>query len=231
MSFKNLFISDDGDDKKPEVKKESPKTMPSSMPQSFAPLTQMPTEMPKEVLDTNTYESSALQEMVKSVSETYQNGFDSLNKPGYDFYEYYQSIKSVNSSTQDAYKMAFTLGKSMNPNITPDSLVVDAQFYISEIQKVYEKFESSGRVKASEIEGQKSAAKAGLKGNIEKIQAEIARLQSELETNTAQLNSVDSQYEDVSTEINLKLKANTIAKDNIVSSLQEVSNNIKNYLK
>jgi hypothetical protein len=230
MGFKDLFITGDDGDKKPEVKKEAPKTMPSSMPSSGTPYipSSMPTEMPTSSVSVDT---GALATVLATVQETYRNGFNTLNREGYDFFEYYQSIKSINGTNADSYKMAYTLGKSMNPSISPESLSSDSQFYITEINKVFTQFETAGRAKASEIEAQKNQSKMGLKGEIEATQAEISRLQSELERKTAQLSNIDSQYDPMLSEVNLKLQANQIARNELVSSLEEVANNIKNYLK
>lgn len=229
MSFKNLFInSDDSEDKKPTPPPitQAPKMMPQSIPTP----THMPTEMVTPVVTPPTFNSSALQEMVKSVGETYQNGFISLNREGYDFFEYYQSILSVSGSTSDSYKMAFTLGKSLNPNITPESLASDASYYISEIDKVYNQFQAAGQGKAFQQETEKAKAKVSLTNQIEAKKAEIASLQTQLESLTSQLGSVDSSFDSELQEINLKLQANQIARDNLVNSIQEVSNNIKNFL-
>jgi uncharacterized small protein (DUF1192 family) len=228
MGFKDLFITGDDGDKKPEVKKEAPKTMPSSIPtgQTYVP-TSMPTEIPTSTVNVD---NGALAAVLTAVQETYRNGFNSLNRQGYDFFEYYQSIKSINGTNADSYKMAYTLGKSMNPSISPESLASDSEFYITEINKVFTQFESAGKAKALEIETQKNQCKMGLKGEIEATQSEISRLQAELEQKTAQLSNIDSQFDPVLSEVNLKLEANKIARNEIVSSIEEVANNIKNYL-
>jgi uncharacterized small protein (DUF1192 family) len=228
MGFKDLFITGDDGDKKPEVKKEAPKTMPSSIPtgQTYVP-TSMPTEIPTSTVNVD---NGALAAVLTAVQETYRNGFNSLNRQGYDFFEYYQSIKSINGTNADSYKMAYTLGKSMNPSISPESLASDSEFYITEINKVFTQFESAGKAKALEIETQKNQSKMGLKGEIEATQSEISRLQAELEQKTAQLSNIDSQFDPVLSEVNLKLEANKIARNEIVSSIEEVANNIKNYL-
>lgn len=231
MGLKDFFINDESGDKKPEVKKEAPVYMPSSLtPASTAAVqTSMPTEMPS-TLNTQTFDSSALNKVVESVTQTYNNGFISLNREGYDFFEYYQAIKSINGTTTDQYKMAFTMGKSMNPSITPESLVSDSQYYIAEIQKVYNQYESSGMKKAKEAEEDKTKRKESLNFQIISLKQQISTLQAELENKTNELNGNDSPFDSALNDINLKLEANKIAGNNLISSLQEVSTNIKNYL-
>ena len=43
--------------------------------------------------------------VVNEVLQVYENGLDSINMPGYDFYEFYQAITSIGDSNEKTYKM------------------------------------------------------------------------------------------------------------------------------
>lgn len=118
----------------------------------------------------------------------------------------------------------------MNPQISSESLLKDGDYYIAEIQKAYEKFDSDGQSKKSDLENQKSSEKSSLNTQIELKKAQIDKLQSELEMLTSDLNTIDSKYSQELSTVNTKLQANLIAKNNFIGSLQEVLTNIKNWL-
>lgn len=223
MAFKDLFIQGDNEE---EVKKPQVNTV-REMPTSFSNDVQMPTTVPTPV----TEQSNFVQEVDTSeVSALYQNGFQSLNREGYDFYEFNQSIASINGSTQDAYRMAFNLGKSMNPGITAQTLLEDGDYYINEIEKAYEKIDSDGQSKKLNLENQKSSEKSSLDTQIKLKKVQIEKLQSELEMLTLDLNAIDSKYSQELSTISTKLQANLIAKNNFIGSLRGVLLNIKNWL-
>lgn len=224
MGFRDLFIQGDNEeDKKPLTTN----VVPQKMPESFDKSIPMPTAIISSTVES--YQPSKEID-TSEVSAIYQKGFESLNRQGYDFFEFNQSIRSINGNSSDAYKMAFNLGKSMNPQISSESLLKDGEYYIGEIQKAYEKFDSDGQSKKSELENQKSSEKSSLNTQIELKKAQIDKLQSELEMLTSDLNTIDSKYSQELSTVNTKLQANLIAKNNFIGSLQEVLTNIKNWL-
>ena len=53
------------------------------------------------------------------VLEVYESGLDSINMPGYDFYEFYKAIESTGHNSEQAYKMAYLMAKTLDKTISP----------------------------------------------------------------------------------------------------------------
>ena len=119
MGFKDLFIVSDENEKANEtpqaetVKPTTTTKFPTSTPQveesgsilgvfgfgksehEVATPSPMPT-------------ASVSNEHMEKALELYQKGFDSLNQPGYDFYEFYQAVMQAGPTNPQIYAMAFT---------------------------------------------------------------------------------------------------------------------------
>ncbi|MBL7702224.1 MAG: hypothetical protein JNM14_08235, partial [Ferruginibacter sp.] len=47
------------------------------------------------------------QAVINEVLSVYEKGIDSINMPGYDFYEFYKAIGSIANAGEQAYHMAY----------------------------------------------------------------------------------------------------------------------------
>jgi hypothetical protein len=61
----------------------------------------------------------------------YQSGFDNLNQPGFDFYEYYQLVMNGGVTNPNLH-YGFTMANTMDKLVTKVSLISQSDFYISE---------------------------------------------------------------------------------------------------
>lgn len=171
--------------------------------------------------------------ILNQVVELYEKGFDSLNKPGYDFYEFFKAIHSVNDFSPGAYKMAFQMGKVMNSGLEKNALIQSADQYISEINKVHENYRLQGEGKRNDITKTQTNEKQSLTNEIASIENQINQLKNqimELENRKRQreseLSPIDTKYQAELKLIEEKLQANNSARDIITSKINTVKHGI-----
>lgn len=218
FNWKGLFINEQTDTK---VENKKPQT-------TFTPPVEV-TKFPNEA--TQTVSSDSLSNpFLKEVFEVYEKGFESLNSAGFDFFEMYKSVMSVGISNPQSYQMAFTMGKTIQPDLNKQFLLDKASFYISEIEKVYAKYDTIGKSKKSDLENSLTKEKYDLSKNIEELNAKILQLQNELEAKKTEFQKLDTTNTVKFSEIKLKIEANDLAKQKILESINTVVTGINQYL-
>lgn len=228
MDFKSLFINSDENEKpkQKEVVNTGFRSMPTSSPsiptQSFGGVTSSPQPISTD---------SESQKILETIKKTYENGFESLNKPGYDFYEYFKSIKSINGTSSDHYMMAFTLGKSMMENLSSESLSTDGQFYLDELNKAYTSFDNEGKFALGKLSSSRDEEKKEITKNIDSLHEQITQLQLQLDEQTLKFNSIDMKFEKQMNDTQLKLQINDQVKNELTNEIGMVITNIKNFIK
>lgn len=243
MGFKDLFIVSD----------ETPNERPTETAKPSASTTKFPTAATTEVPAASTYSfptaetstptftpqpttqafqaSAPSSEYLEKALEVYQKGFDNLNQPGFDFYEFYQSVASGGIDNPAVYAMAFQMASAMDKSISKTSLTQQADFYIGEIQKVYEDFVAKGQAKRQEVESLKVNENQSLTNELHVMTQQLEALKAQIEDRTRKLSAIDSKYNPQLSEIDSKLAANTTAKDRILGSIQTVKQGITNNVK
>lgn len=176
--------------------------------------------------------------LLNEVIGVYEKGIDSINMPGYDFYEFYKAISSIPQAGEQVYAMAFQMAKSMDSNISPAKLMKDAEFYISKINEVHSQYVNQGQSKLNAFENQKNQEKNQLLQEIEKGTQQIAALRNQLQALEADMNQkrlklsgVDNTYSSEENEIRQKLLANDHARNISVSKLTLVKEGIQKNIK
>lgn len=127
--------------------------------------------------------------------------------------------------------MALEMGKAMDPNVTKESLMAQADYYVTEINKVYAGFDSDGKNKLSDISTKKTTETKSLTTDIESLQQELQSIQLQLSQKQSALSQIDQRYQPEIEEIGQKLMANEMVKDKFVSTINLVKMNISNNLK
>jgi len=175
---------------------------------------------------------------INEVMKVYENGLESINMPGYDFYEFYMAIVSTGAAGEQTYNMAFQMAKSMDRTITVQKLVNDADFYISKINEVYSDYVSQGQQKLNSLQEQKSQEKNKLSAEIENCNSRIAQLKAELKQVEAQLNQqkndlnkIDQSIYPKEKAIREKLLANDMAKKNSIDKLSTIKEGLQRFIK
>jgi hypothetical protein len=167
---------------------------------------------------------------ISEIVSVYEKGFDSLNSPNFDFFEFYKSVLTVGINNSQSYQMAFTMGSAMNPELSKISLIEKANYYIAEIEKVHKNFQKTGNSRKNEINARINTEKQILVSSISEIEAKIIQLQKELIDKKSELEKVDKANGQEFSEIELKLEANEVAKQKLLQSINQVVTGINQYL-
>ena len=168
--------------------------------------------------------------LLNEILEVYNKGFEGLNSEGFDFFEMYKSVMAVGPTNPQSYQMAFTMGKTIKSDLSKEFLLEKSKFYISEIEKVYSKYDATGNSKKIDLSDTISTQKNNLTKYISDLETQIAKLQSELETKKAELARIDFDNKEMFTQIQLKIEANNLAKHKILESINTVVTGINQYL-
>lgn len=221
FNWKGLFINDEGNSNSQSSNETS--TSSASFPEEkkststkFPDKVSMPTDVDNSVLGT--------------VVEMYEAGFESLNQPGYDFYEFFKAIKAVGSNDASVYKMAFTMAKGVDSKVTKASLLEQSRFYIKEIDKVHQQYQKRGGAKKTQIQDGLKFKKETLSNEISQLEKQILELQTKVSDKKNQLQSIDSNLITDVSEIEQKIVANDLAKTKILATITGVVDGIKNNL-
>src|SRR5687768_9968529 len=115
-SFKSLFIKNESEKEEPQLVNSFP------IRESTSVAIQTPST-PNPYFD--------------EIAEVYEKGLQSINMPGYDFYDFYLAVAAAGAQNESVYKMAYQMGKTLDSNLTPGKLSNDADYYISKLTEVY----------------------------------------------------------------------------------------------
>lgn len=215
FNWKSLFINEEGEQTKKVETKETSFTQTNKFP------------------DTETNSNSinvSLNPFLGEVLEVYQKGFEGLNTEGFDFFEMYKSVNAVGVTNPQSYQMAFTMGKTINPNLTKEFLLDKAKYYSIEIEKVYEKYNITGNSKKSDLNLKINKDKNSLSNEIIDLEAQIVQLQKQLESKRIELSRIDNDNAQEFSELQLKIEANNMARQKIQDSINLVVTGINQYL-
>jgi hypothetical protein len=229
MGFLDLLInSDESSTGKPNTQATVKQPSFSEQPvgQTSAPaftFTPEPTPTP-----TQTYQApvQVSNEYMQKAFEMYEKGFESLNKDGFDFYEFYQSVMQGGPTNPQVYTMAFGMGSIMKKSLSKNDLIVDADYYIAEITKVYNDNVTKGNAKKQALLAQKDLENKSLVGELETMQNQLEALKVQIDDRKRKLSDIDNKYSPELTDFDNKLGANELAKNRIVDSIEQVKQGI-----
>lgn len=217
FNWKSLFIND-------ETNKAEETTKPVA-PVLSAPDNKFPTQV------TDSFSGNAVTNpFLNEIFDVYNKGFESLNVEGFDFFELYKSVMAVGVTNPQSYQMAFTMGKTIKSDLSKEFLLEKSGFYISEIEKVYAKYDTVGKTKKAELDNNITKEKHNLSKSISELEAKIIELQKELESKKIELQKIDPKNMEQLSEIQLKMEANDLAKQKLLNSINTVITGINQYL-
>lgn len=233
MGFKDLFFVDDSSkEKKVEEKVVHTNQFPDSNVQqtNFAPVNSAPVNS-TPVTNTTPYVSPQCQPHMEKILALYEKGFNNLNKPGYDFFEFFKAVTSGGITNPQIYSMAITMGLSLDPTVTKEKLLTDAQYYLDEIDKVFKGYVENGNMKKTETINLMNSERETLSSDLGALRARAAEIASEIAQKENALSEIDNKYKPTLDDIDCKLMANDLAKNRLVESITTVKNGITNNLK
>lgn len=222
FNWKGLFVNSEEGNSNEKVEKDSPKQEPTttSFPQS-KPISSFPSDIPKGAPNSS---------VLSSIVEMYESGFDSLNQPGYDFYEFFKAIKAVGSNDPNMYKMALSMAQGVDSKVNKTTLLTQAGFYVTEIDKVHKHYQEKGNAKKNEVQQQIRTKKENLSSEISNLEKQILEMQTKTSNLKNELQNLDSGLLNEVSEIDQKISANDMAKIKILDTIQGVIDGIKNNL-
>ena len=219
FNWKSIFVNDENS----SLPKDEAKIQTSFIPTD--------SKFPETNTITNSVpNSNSNNPFLNEILEVYKKGFEGLNNEGFDFFEMYKSVMAVGPTNPQSYQMAFTMGKTIKSDLSKEFLLEKSKFYISEIEKVYAKYDATGNSKNKDLSDTISTQKNNLTKYISDLETQIAKLQSELETKKAELARIDFDNKEMFTQIQLKIEANNLAKHKILESINTVVTGINQYL-
>lgn len=175
---------------------------------------------------------------IAEVVEVYEAGLESINMPGYDFYEFYTAIVTTGHTGAHTYQLAFQMARSMDKTITVQKLLQDAEFYISKINEVHGQYVSQGQSKLRALDEQKKGEKGQLQRGIDEgaarlahLRAELQQLESALSQQKALLARIEEGYQPQEAAVRSKLAANDAARDVSIGKLQQIREGISQFIK
>lgn len=220
-NWKSLFI-------KPEADSETTATPGSSESPAFSfPVNANP--------DLRPVHDPTLDEVMRA----YESGLDSLNMPGYDFFEYYQAVISGEQPPgESVYRMAYRMARTMDKSVTAQKLITDAEFYIGKLNEVYEQYKQKGNQKIAELQNGKDQERKKLNLEIEqanrqmeKLRAELRKLETDVQQRRQDLDKLDGTFLLQEEDVRNKLSANDTARQICVGRLNQVRDGIVRYVK
>lgn len=227
-NWKSLFVKTDEQENLSPGKADDSYSFPlQPAKQEYMPALTMPKPVEATVNDS-----------VNEVLEVYENGLDSINMPGYDFYEFYKSISSTGSNNVQTYNMAFQMAKTLDKTITAQKLLTDAEFYISKINEVHNQYVMQGQQKLNSIQEKKSAEKSSLNSEIEQgsmrlaqLRAELHELETSINNKRSTLAKIEEQYQPQEKLIREKMNANDTARSISIQKLNNIKQGIQQFIK
>lgn len=229
MGLKDLFINSD-ETEKPVSEPEKPKTVQTV---KFPSTNDVETPLVKSSENIFNSEVKIMDQSnpyLAKMTELYNDTFDKLNKDGYDFYEFYKAVTQIGVNNQQAFIMAFTIGSTMDKTLSKSKLLEQADFYITELTKVYEGTKQKGLSKRDEINSKKHNENQILTDEVSSLEQQIEALTVQLNDKKEKLKAIDSRFSPQLNEIDNKLSANETAKTILVKQIQEVIQGINTNL-
>ena len=161
----------------------------------------------------------------------YEEGFDNLNQPGVEFFEFFEAVIDADGiNNPQAYKMALKMLSGMNSSLNKESLLSQSQFYIDELNKVHSGYDITGNKKKEELIGDKNAEASSLSSDIQNLRQQVESIKNEISSKEELLSQIDTKYQPQLNEVDCKLMANNEAKNRILQKIQNVVQGVKNYL-
>ncbi|GAO42120.1 hypothetical protein [Flavihumibacter petaseus] len=174
----------------------------------------------------------------REVLSVYENGLDSINMPGYDFYEFYMAISSTGLHNEQAYRMAYQMARSMDKTISSTKFLNDADFYISKINEVHGEYVRQGQQKLQTIQQQNASEKSQLNNEIEsgisrinQLKAELQKIETDIANKRTLLSRIDEGSLPQEKAIREKLQANDQAHRVSINKLNAVKDSIRQFIR
>jgi hypothetical protein len=241
MALKDFFIIDN-EKKDDKPKKETVKEVVNKFPQSDSK-----TETETKTESANIFSSfgfnrtasadsstaiTASPEHIDKARQAYQEGLKSLKQSGYDFLDFAESLTDEDKANPSAsFPMAIRFASKMDKTVSKDKLIQSADYYTGKINENYNNYVTNGNAKKEDVLNQKSNESLSLNNELGLIEEQIRALQIQLNDRKNKISSIDSKYASKLEEVDSKLLANDIAKNEVINSIESLKQGIINNVK
>jgi len=182
------------------------------------------------VAATPTIEAMNCEPHMDAIMSLYEKGFESLNQPGVEFYEFFKSVIAGGADNPTTYTMAFNMLKGLESGMSKQSLLDQSKFYVAKIDKVHQGYDKNGRDKKMEIEKQRDAETERLRTDLDLLRQQQETIKTQIQTKEIQLTQQDAKYNPEIEQIGCKMTANDVAKKKIIGTINKVVVGITNNL-
>lgn len=224
-----MYEKKDGEKPVVDTKKSSEKktTFPNQQTNTAAPAKNtvvhndfMDSESSSEIV------SGINPEVISKVQSAYESNFVKLNKPGVDFFEYFNLVKKQGFDKPGAYEMALDMTTGMNGELSKEILISQADGYISQINDLHQTQLQKGEAKKQEIVTNRDNEQKSLTDNLRNLKEQLESVQTQIQATENKLSVVDSKYQPQLSDIEQRLMANDLVKNKMVVDLNKVKQGI-----
>lgn len=215
-----------------EVKKEKETIkFPSNTTNTFNTTTVKTPE--SHVMPNNAPVTQACEQHMGKLLDVYQSVLDKANMDGYDFFEFMGGILEADETGKNplAYTMGFSMATKMSKSVTKDSLLQQADYYETEINKAHSGYVTNGNTKKQELLNQKENENQTLISDLNNLNEQLEAIKVQIADKQNKLNNIENKYSPQINEVECKLIANDAAKDKIISTIELVKNGIQTNIK
>lgn len=201
-----------------EIAKPIPAPTPAAKvePQPVIPISVVPVSVDKSIDE---------KELVKKIYQL----FESINKPGVDFFELWNAVEAMGGPTPANIQNAFTTLRVLG--LTKDNLLLSGRDYIREIDDKINQDIASKQQEKNQLVQQLQHEKSSLQSKSADLEQKIALLQKELQDVKSQLAQVDSKYAQPIAVINDKINVGNSALRIVTHEINLVINTIEGTIK
>lgn len=167
---------------------------------------------------------------MESIMKKYENGFASLNRPGIEFYEFFEAVVDTGINDPKSYQMALKILSKSEKSMTKESLISQSQYYIDELMKVHANNSAVGIKMKEDLMADKNSEGNKLRNDIQLLKDQIESIKNQLLAKESQLSQIDARYQPKINDFDCKIMANDEAKNRILGTINAVVNGIKSNL-
>jgi hypothetical protein len=127
----------------------------------------------------------------------FKNFLDEINKPGFDFLEFYNLVKDY--TTQQEYQIIVNTLKATGTAVDKTSLLNDVDFYLQKIESQINDLTKNGDIKKKTLTEQ-------LANSSTQINSEIVSLQTQMNSLESKIIALKTQRDNLSPEIQSQIR-------------------------
>jgi hypothetical protein len=122
--------------------------------------------------------------------------------------------------------MALAMATGMDGSLTKEKLISQADYYISELNKTFQTYADNGNGKKQSLISEKNSENQTLTSDLANLKAQVEALTIQINNKQVLLSSIESKYQPLINEVDSKLRANEVAKNDIVNKISKIKTNL-----